>query len=174
MLLNYETTLNQILASRDNRAAKQKMLIEKYNLPVITFTVNMPGTYKNTPFSKRFFIEGYNEIVKILVLNGIYPSYKEDNDQITGFEAYIVARADAHMIKDYTIKIENQHPLGRMFDFDVLDCEGNVVSRDSLGYPRRRCLLCKQEAYICVRSKKHSISDLLDKIQSISNFYFKD
>lgn len=57
-------TLEQLLEAREFRAAHQKELIEKYRLPLVSFTVNMPGESKKTPDSSIIFREGCNALVK--------------------------------------------------------------------------------------------------------------
>ncbi|HBT15986.1 MAG TPA: citrate lyase holo-[acyl-carrier protein] synthase, partial [Firmicutes bacterium] len=44
-----EATLEDILRARDRRAEKQKQLIQEYVLPLVSFTINIPGTIKSSP-----------------------------------------------------------------------------------------------------------------------------
>lgn len=52
------------------------------------------------------------------------------------------------------------HPLGLIFDMDVLDANGIKFSRPTY----RKCLLCDRQAQDCARSRRHSVSELQDKI----------
>ncbi len=63
-------TLEQLLDARDKRAEKQMHLIEEYNLPLVSFTVNIPGIYKNTYISRRIFRAGCKALQEMLDANG--------------------------------------------------------------------------------------------------------
>jgi len=171
-------TLEQMLEARDRRAERQKELIAEYNLPLISLTVNMPGPYKSLPVCSEIFRAGLSELFVRLKGNGEKGEsekpviYQEAMELLTGPEAFVVVDADSNSLKELVIEIENLHPLGRLLDFDVIDRNGRSVSRDDLGYPRRKCLLCEQDAHACARSRAHSLDDLMAKIQSIAELYF--
>ena len=67
------------------------------------------------------------------------------------------------------IRIEETHPLGRLFDFDVLTADGIKLSRPL----PRRCLLCTEQAQVCARSRHHSIEELTNEIERLLSVYFK-
>jgi holo-ACP synthase len=100
------------------------------------------------------------------------PVYRETINPITGSEAYVAVYADAGALKELVINIENQHPLGRLFDFDVIGRDGFNISREVLGYAKRKCLICDEYAHACARSKRHTIEELTEKIQGIADNYF--
>ncbi len=166
-----EITLEQMLYARDLRAAKQKHLIEKCGLPLVSFTVNTPGQRKNTPVSRSIFHEGCDVLTKILDMKGISPVYFEICKPDTGYEAYFLVDADVHILKAHMCQIENTHPLGRLFDFDVIGQEGSIT-REALGYPKRKCLICGQDAHACARSRQHSVPELQEKILKMTKAYF--
>ena len=41
-----EVSLNQMLLARENRALRQRALLEKYRLPLVSFTMNIAGPVK--------------------------------------------------------------------------------------------------------------------------------
>lgn len=43
MMQEVEVTLEQMLLAREDRAATQRRLLETFSLPLISFTVNIPG-----------------------------------------------------------------------------------------------------------------------------------
>lgn len=173
MMVSSEITLEQLLEAREQRAGKQKKLIEKYGLPLVSFTINIPGASKKTLVSDKIFHEGCKVLVKKLEENGCTSAYSESNEPETGYEAYFVVNTDKRTLKALMLQIENQHPLGRLFDLDVIGLDGYAISREDLGYSKRKCLLCEQDAHICVRSRKHSTEELVQKIQSIVDSYFQ-
>lgn len=78
---------------------------------------------------------------------------------------------DPMNLKKITVSIEEKNELGRLFDFDVLNTKGENISRIQIGLQERKCLLCNENAKGCGRSRKHSIDDLLNKVnQIIKNF----
>ncbi|AGK56151.1 citrate lyase holo-[acyl-carrier protein] synthase [Bacillus sp. 1NLA3E] len=171
MIRAKETTLEQILESREYRAAHQKELIEKYRLPLVSFKVNIPGPVKRTHESSIIFQEGCNALVKTLKKAGSYLESFETNMTITGYEAYFVVKMDERALKTYMVEIENEHPLGRLFDLDVIGSDGVPISREGFGHSKRKCLLCDEDAHSCGRSRKHPIEELTQKIQSMVDSY---
>ncbi|ATW26199.1 citrate lyase holo-[acyl-carrier protein] synthase [Candidatus Formimonas warabiya] len=167
-----EITLAQLLKARDERAEKQKELIKKFDLPVISMTVNIPGKNKKTSASTRIFREGCHVLIEKMEENENRLLYVEIREPNTGSEAYVVVKADAPALKELMLQIENEHPLGRLWDLDVIGPNGSAISREELGYPKRKCLLCEEDAHVCARSRAHPVELLLEKIQTIADAYF--
>jgi holo-ACP synthase len=143
-------------------------------LPLISFTVNIPGAIKNTSGSRRIFYEGCKVLREQLEGSSLsivsFKIYELD----TGHEAYFVVKTDEVALKKIVLQLENTHPLGRLFDFDVIGPDGRSVSREDLGYPKRKCLLCEQEAHVCGRSRRHPMEELIKAIQLMVDAYFQD
>ena len=59
--------------------------------------------------------------------------------------------------------IEDTHPLGRIFDIDVIDTDGTKLSRDSF----RKCILCDCQAQECARSRRHSVDEMFQAITEL-------
>jgi holo-ACP synthase len=159
-----EVTLEQMLQAREDRVEKQNELIGQYALPLVSLTVNMPGAYKNTPASTRVFHEEYDKFIQMLYENVNPPVYQEARELVTGSEGYIVVDMDVRALKGLALQIETGHQLGRLFDLDVIGRDGQAVSRETLGYPKRKCLLCEEEAHACARSRAHPVEELIEKI----------
>ena len=71
-------------------------------------------------------------------------------------------------IKKLMLSIEENTPCGRLFDIDVLtgSLDGDIpvkVSREELGYGKRKCLLCESDAFTCVRSGRHRVPEVMMK-----------
>lgn len=171
MTIGNKITLEQLLEAREQRAAKQKGLIKKFALPLISFTVNIPGARKNTPVSRKIFYNGCNMVMKILEEKGDLPVRSELYEPDTGYEAYFVINTDQYVLKALMLQIENEYPLGRLLDLDVIGTDGIPISRGALGYSKRKCLLCDQDAHICTRSRKHLTEDIINKIQHMVDSY---
>ncbi|WP_240463590.1 citrate lyase holo-[acyl-carrier protein] synthase [Paenibacillus apiarius] len=173
MMQDVEVTLEQMLLAREDRAATQRRLLETFSLPLISFTVNIPGPRKSTSMSRQIFQEGYQSLIHRLTMNRISPVYLETYNLATGSEAFIVVDADERAVKELLISLENLHPLGRLLDMDVIGRNGTIISREELSHPKRKCLLCEQDAHVCGRSRAHSITELLHAIQKIADDYFQ-
>lgn len=166
------TTLEELLAARERRDAKQKALVRKFSLPLVSFMVNMPGADKNSLLSKRIFAEGVKAFFEVMNSKEIPQVYREVDFLPTGAEGYIVVDCSETDLKAMTVAIEETHPLGRLFDFDVIGIHSKHLSRDTLEIPKRKCLLCDEEAHACGRSRKHSPIELQKKIQMMADAYF--
>ncbi|TWD89639.1 holo-ACP synthase [Neobacillus bataviensis] len=173
MTVTQQITLGQLLEARELRAAHQKKLIGIYGLPLVSFTVNMPGASKKTLESSIIFREGCNALVKKLRETDCGVEYYDSKDPDTGFEALFVVKTKERSLKALMIEIENEHPLGRLFDFDVIGVDGKPFSRETIGNSKRKCLLCEQDAHICGRNRGHTTEALIEKIHSMVNSYIK-
>jgi len=166
-----QATLEQVLAARDNRSRRQSELIVRYGLPLICLTVNAPGSWKNSPAARQAFRAGCSELLRQLALCGVSPVLCETSDSITGCEAFLVVNMHETLLKELTVQIENAHPLGRLLDYDVIGRDGMAISRVSLGYPARKCLLCGEPAHACARNQTHSMEELHNQIDSMIELY---
>ncbi len=71
------------------------------------------------------------------------------------------------------VQIEDSHPLGRLFDIDVIDQQGAPVPRTAVGGEPRRCLVCNREARYCMRMRWHSQDDIWEAINQRIDAYVK-
>ncbi len=167
-----EITLNELLIAREERAKTQKRLIDTFKANLISFMVNIPGKNKDTSISRKLHNEGRHILKKKLEANNINIIYDEFHYHLTGAEAFILTDADAVKLKEILVNIEDTHPLGRLFDFDVIDKEFTMISRTFVNHKNRKCLLCEEDAAICVRSQKHSYEDLIKEVYLLAYEYF--
>lgn len=165
-----ETTLEDILISRENRVAKQMRLLHEYHHTIVCLTLNIPGKVKVFELVEEAFKEGCKKIVETLRDHLIYVE-KEEN--ITGYVGFFVVDLESFIVKKKMVKIEDDNDLGRLFDIDVISCDGKKVSRHDLNLPGRKCLLCDNDAFYCSRSRNHPVYELVRKIKEILNDYFK-
>lgn len=98
-------------------------------------------------------------------------SHFEERDLPTGFEAYLLTSMSLTEAKKTACHIEDQHPLGRLFDIDVIDKTGNPLPRTAIGKLPRRCMLCDNEARHCMRNNSHSYEDLQLHIKKLVDNY---
>ena len=156
-------TLAQLLAARDSRAARQKELLQNGGA-LVSLTVNMPGPVKRCALSERLFDIALEAVTQLL---GDKLRFCETRRKDTGCEAFLSADMDAQTLKARLCALENNHPLGRLWDIDVLGVDGVPLSRQSAGYPPRKCLLCENSGAACARSRAHSLSELIAAMQAM-------
>ena len=97
----------------------------------------------------------------------------ELRDLPTGYEGYLVTPLSNGEAKREACRIEDTHPLGRLFDLDVIDADGVPVSRESIGQSPRKCLVCDNEARWCMRNRTHSMAELTARIDEMIESYVR-
>jgi len=162
-----DVTLPELLDSREQRAAEQAKLIERFRCPLICFTVVMPGSEKLNRESRMIFESGCLAIEETLNLKTL--RYLSEQIKRTGCEGYFVVDEDEKALKKAMIEIEEYHPFGRLFDIDVIGRSGRPLSRRDFDLPERECLVCGGQSAVCVKSRKHSTEEVLKTIRHILN-----
>lgn len=96
------------------------------------------------------------------------PSFLEERDLPTGYEAFLLTTLSPLEAKRHAVELEESHPLGRLFDVDVFarDNDG-PISRTVINCAPRRCLLCEEEARLCMRRHTHSHEELMARIREM-------
>ena len=162
-------SLDQLLASRDRRWHRQQELQREHpDETLLCLTVIMPGAVKRNRFS-LVVAQAATEAMRVAFADSI--TWMEERDLETGFEAYAFTTHPLLDAKRVACRIEEEHPLGRLFDLDVIDTTGTPVSRSAIGAEPRCCLLCQQEARFCMRNHTHSREELQTRIEKIVDEY---
>lgn len=150
-------TVADMLDARDRRAERQKRFLETSPV-LICLTMNIPGSIKTSTEILAAFREGVRHVQSAV---GARPILYE---AFTGPEAYVPLNADAEAVKREMCRIEDEEPLGRLFDLDILTGNGEKHGRSALGFSPRSCLLCGKPAFACARSRAHSVSELSGEV----------
>lgn len=166
-----EVVFYEILKSREDRALMQQKIIDRYNHPIISFTLNIPGPRKDSLEYRKIHDVGMEVIFDKLKEAQYYIEYMDKIHIDTGPEGYFSLDIDPMELKRITVDIENNHQFGRLFDIDVFDSNHGQISRTELGFGTRKCLICEGEAKVCNRSEKHTLEELIDHINNIYNLY---
>lgn len=162
-----EVGIEEILFSRERRALIQNQLIRKYSFPIISYTMNIPGSIKTNILIENAFNYGKNKLLKNLEKNGIEILEIKELYEDTGNELFIVAKSDAKKLKEITVDIEDNEEIGRLFDMDVIDINIEKLSRNKF----RKCFICDKQAQECGRSRKHSIEELQNRITELLELF---
>ncbi len=163
-------TLTQMLEAREARAFRQFQLNREWQKPLISFSMNIPGPVKISPLISRGFHSGCERLEKLLPAGAIV--HQEFTEGITGCEAIYVIDMMAEAIKTITTEIEDTHPLGRLFDMDVLDTQLTKLDRENFGGGNRNCIVCGAPGRGCASRRIHSVSALQASVTSILKTYF--
>ena len=182
-------------------AMQQKLMAEHSGKTLVCLTVVMPGSVKRNlqsltvahaaveAMQKAFGVKSEERRVKntdeLMRSDELIPETElltnelKTNDEgclierdlNTGYEAYLITPMPLLEAKRVAVEIEDTHPLGRLFDIDVLDAQGIPVSRDRVGGQPRRCLVCDHEARYCMRMRWHTQEEIWARIRQMTDDY---
>ena len=153
-----------MLAGREARAEHQRELLKAADdVCLVCFTVNMPGPVKQCAASLAAFEAGKRAAA--LAVNMRFDAVrKQVCHHEYGAESFRLVKADALEVKKVLAEVEETHPLGRLFDLDVLRSDGTKVSRGEIGLAPRRCIICGGNAADCAGGRVHSVKQLQEEI----------
>lgn len=157
----------ELLNSREMRYNRQKKLIEKFNKPIISFMLNIPGEIKRTEDYVKFHKIGIDLIKEIIGEKIILEYYY---DEVTGMYYLASIDMDARDLKREMISLEDS-VMGRLFDIDIFDENFNQITRSSLNLEPRKCILCDNVARICIKERNHTYEELVYETNRIINLY---
>ena len=149
-----------MLLARDRRASRQAALLSRYGRPVISFTMNIAGPVKDSPLIRYAFRSGLRQLEALPCAQ----LCREVIFEPTGPEALLVYETqDARLLKAFCIRLESEGEAGRLFDLDVLDANGEKLSRET----GRTCLVCGGPVSICSRSRAHGLEAITVRTRAI-------
>ncbi|GAB78599.1 holo-ACP synthase / triphosphoribosyl-dephospho-CoA synthase [Austwickia chelonae] len=194
-----EVDLAEMLAARDSRAAAQSRLLAAAASVagvdarragtggdgsasascVLSLSVVVPGPVKELPWVRPVFDEAVRVVEETCAEQG-WPVHDVagSTGARTGPEALWAVLAPGPQVKEVVSALEDHHPVGRLWDLDVVvarsdsgspgtgpgDRPGIVpfpLSRADRGLPLRRCLVCGCAAAGCARSRRHGLPQVL-------------
>lgn len=156
-------TIEDMMDCREKRASLQEQYRREFHSTVISFCMNIPGPIKTNPQIRHAFSQGAHALVSSLHDKKLRIRAMTEIHEATGDELILCVDGDASLIKKLTSTIEESHPLGRLFDMDVIDSSGTKLSRNTF----RTCILCNCQAQECARSRKHSVEEMFGKIMEM-------
>ncbi len=165
-------SVGAVLERREARVRLRTRLQQEHPCPAVVFSLNIPGPEKTGECYNLVHKAGEKELVDQLAPGNMELIHRCIVYGACGREAFFIVRAGAREIKEICCRIEELHPLGRLFDMDVYDREGSPVRRSDLGKPARRCFLCDAPAAECARSRRHSPADIAAFIEASINDFF--
>lgn len=163
-----QITLSELLDARESRARMQKELILKHKAPLICFTMNVAGPTKTSPSIERAFSEGARQIrEKISPYSALcWLDIREKSGPVL----FSSVSAPPKKLKALMVEIEEGHPLGRLFDIDVLDTDGKKITREC----ERGCIVCGAAGRACAAGRLHPLSDIVNITDKMIRDFFAD
>jgi len=162
-MIKQQITLTDILAAKEARYSRQQVFRGKYETPLISITINMPGAVKDAPILRRLRDYAVQEIRKRLKVIG-----EEQVNLRTGPEALVAIDDDGWVIKEIGIEIEEFYPFARLLDIDVFSKDGQLLSRQDQGQGRG-CFVCGGETVVCMREQKHTQAGVQLAVEKMLN-----
>ncbi|NHJ49972.1 MAG: citrate lyase holo-[acyl-carrier protein] synthase [Asgard group archaeon] len=164
---NTDDIRKKMLETKEQRWQKQKELVKKFKVNLLSFKFNIPALPKADEPIKKAFVKSLNDFSKYLFMNRISFDYISGETTVLGFEAYLISKHPARKLKELTIAFEEDYPIGRILDIDVMDQKGNYLDREN----KRKCFLCDDSAIKCIRTRKHSLKDLRKFVDEKISFF---
>lgn len=158
-----EINLEEMLVFREKRVSLQQKLINDWQMPVVSFSMNIPGPIKTNRQIRRAFSLGKQELFEKLRQAHLITGYAVEIHENCGDELIVSVSGSAEEIKDITVQIEENSPLGRLYDMDVINTDGTKLSRPVY----RKCLICEKQAQECARSRTHTVKELQNAVDEL-------
>jgi len=160
--------LAAILEAREQRWRTKRKLARRFRACVLSLCLNIPGPDKNPPGVGQAFAllraalrEAHaRELRRVLPACCAAVMYETAGTGADGPFQLMVSPLPGFTLKRMAVRLEHEHPLGRLADIDILTQAGKPVSRADLGLAPRACFLCGEPAALCRRRKQHP-QDLL-------------
>lgn len=160
-----DVTLSELLQSRDDRHRMHLDLLNRHpGLTLVSVTMVMPGPVKSNAISialadkaQQFLLSCRPFLVENLIRR----------DLNTGSEIYFLSRLPLADTKRMCCRVEDEHPLGRLWDFDVIRPDSTPLSRTEIGLPARKCILCGDDAITCIRGRRHTVPELYARVEQL-------
>jgi triphosphoribosyl-dephospho-CoA synthase len=154
------------LAARDARQeALLRILGQATPEPAASFLLigtNIPGSDKHRPGLSRLLSDARDALQKAVGLEVLFTR----RDLLGPFHIGSSNRPPIEA-KRAALAIEAENPAARLLDLDVYRPDGSQVDRGALGLPPRSCLVCAEPARECILLQRHSIPELLARVDSL-------
>ncbi|MDR0239438.1 MAG: citrate lyase holo-[acyl-carrier protein] synthase [Deltaproteobacteria bacterium] len=159
-----------ILEAREQRWRLKQELARRFGACVCSLCLNIPGPDKNPPGAEQAFAllqaalrRAHARAVTRTLRNACCAAIMHE---ITGQGAdgsywLMASPLPGFTLKHMAVRLEREHPLGRLADIDVLTHTCEPVSRADLDVPPRACFLCGEPAAFCRRKQHHPQETLM-------------
>lgn len=150
---HHAVSIPELLVSRDERQARQHVWLKRHPVPLVSFTVVAPGPIKDCEVTRRIFNHGVTALRALAAKQGWQIQEQAALVSASGPEGMLSIAAPARDLKLATIELEHSHPLGRLWDIDVLTPEGEILSAATI-HCRLAAACCASKAQPSARVEK--------------------
>jgi len=162
-LMPPEAPATSLLTARD---ARQAALVRQWGQgqrATIFFSLNVPGSDKSPAGAQALFDGVLRE------LNESFAGIVRLAQACDAFGPYAIMAVDVDPVtaKTRCIGLEMQSPAARLVDLDVYSPTGVQIDRGRLGFPPRRCFVCKHAAAECIRAERHRREEVIAKAHAL-------
>lgn len=162
-LASSEQSVDRLLAARDARQDQLVRQMGKALRSLVVLSLNVPGRDKTPAGAQALFDDVLGELAEA------FPGIVCLTQACDALGPYAILTADSDPVtaKTRCIGLEMQRPVARLVDLDVYSAAGVHIDRGRLGFPPRRCLVCKQAAVDCMRAKRHPTAEIVAKAHAL-------
>lgn len=140
---------------------QQKRLVSKYRLPLVIISTLTPKSMAQSTLDKQLFDITYNATIDVLKKYKCRIIDQEHVNGKIGKESTLVIQGmSASELKHEMITIENNHSIGRIMNLDIIDNNGNTISRSTGQLEPRQCFICQRAALYCATHHRHSDQEI--------------
>lgn len=151
--------MNDILAAREREIQNLQKVMKEDNI-YLTLKANVPGEVKRTDIS-AFLIK----LARQRIYQTFHVKSEEFFDDFDGFYYIFEIEEKSRLeVKLQAVAIEEKDAVGRYIDIDVFQNETKSLSRSDLNIKSRKCFICDENPYICIRNQTHSLEEIKNKI----------
>ena len=95
-------SVEDMMEARERRARLQEQLIGTYQVPVVSFTLNIPGPVKILPGTEEFFRRGSESVRQALKQASVPVLFETQLREHTGLELFLCADSKPETLKQIT------------------------------------------------------------------------
>jgi len=159
-------SLEKILSAKEERA-KMRQAIANNNLASLSLSLNIPSYPKSTKEINNFFLLIKTEINDYLLAHRVIYNTQAEITLTDSAGDFCISSLssntkDIAFVKNLCENFEENHPLGRIIDIDIVDTSGHPVSSGKL----KKCFLCNAPAIECMHKGTHTKQELRSFIDS--------
>jgi holo-ACP synthase CitX len=168
--MELQERLLEVLTAKDQRAAIQREMIQRWHGPLICLTLVSPGPVKDSPDRHSALFFAADRLAKTFVDHGINVLEQCSRTSAAGPEHYFAVHGEPRAIKNLCMEMEGTLSWGRLLDIDVIhENNGKIeaIHRESLGNATRRCLVCEKPAFECMAAKRHSAKEIASAFDAL-------
>lgn len=160
-------TRERVLLEKEKRYQKKVALCRGSDGALVSVELNIPYPERTEERFEPVFRAALKALLTALGENGIKIRKIVDLSGPDRRSAAVLTGGAAKDVKGVCVSAEEGHPLGRLFDLDVLDRSGVPIKRHALSGAPRPCLVCGLAALECILLKRHEKREVLEQIEKL-------